>query len=73
MSHFLSTFFKHPDSHVPSPSPPTQGNFSNSQGVTGDRLKLGCCQLVPHLANLTACLGLIFITHHSKQAQIGGF
>ena len=37
ISHFLSTFFKHPDSHVPLPPAPTQGNFSYSQGVTGDR------------------------------------
>ena len=74
ISHFLSTFFKHSESHVTFPPPPTQGNFFVcSRSYRGWAEEIGCCPSVPDLADLTACLAVIFIMPHSKQAQMGGF
>ena len=54
------------------PHPP-KGIFHILKELQGIDQGTRMLSIGPSSANLTACLGLIFITHHSKQAQIGGF
>ena len=54
------------------PHPP-KGIFHILKELQGIDRGTRMLSIGPSSANLTACLGLIFITHHSKQAQIGGF